>query len=64
MFKVLDLGQTKHLGYDQDTTFIVGYLEGSGAHVLVLGPVAEGGCGVNHIGGKMLDSCFGYGSFG
>ena len=28
-----------------------GYLEGSGAHVLVLGPVSEGGCGVNHIGG-------------
>jgi len=29
----------------------VGYLEGAGAHVLVLAPVAEGGCGVNHIGG-------------
>jgi len=29
----------------------LGYLEGSGAHVLVLGPVSEGGCGVNHIGG-------------
>ena len=28
-----------------------GFLEGSGAHVLVLGPVSEGGCGVNHIGG-------------
>ena len=28
-----------------------GYLEGSGAHVLVLAPVSEGGCGVNHIGG-------------
>jgi len=29
----------------------LGYLEGSGAHVLVLAPVSEGGCGVNHIGG-------------
>ncbi|XP_023335629.1 zinc metalloproteinase nas-1 [Eurytemora carolleeae] len=29
----------------------VGYSEGSGAHVLVLAPVSEGGCGVNHIGG-------------
>ena len=28
-----------------------GYLRGSGAHVLVLAPVAKGGCGVNHIGG-------------
>ena len=31
--------------------FSAGYLRGSGAHVLVLAPVAKGGCGVNHIGG-------------
>ena len=30
---------------------LAGYLEGSGAHVLVLAPVDKGGCGVNHIGG-------------
>ena len=30
---------------------IAGYLQGSGPHVLVLAPVAKGGCGVNHIGG-------------
>jgi len=35
-------------------SFILGYSEGSGAHVLVLAPVSEGGCGVNHIGGKLL----------
>jgi len=29
----------------------LGYLAGSGAHVLVLAEVAKGGCGVNHIGG-------------
>jgi len=29
----------------------LGYLSGSGAHVLVLAPVAKGGCGVNHVGG-------------
>lgn len=29
----------------------LGYLQGSGPHVLVLAPVAKGGCGVNHIGG-------------
>jgi len=29
----------------------LGYLSGSGAHVLVLAEVAKGGCGVNHVGG-------------
>ena len=32
-------------------TTLPGYLAGSGPHVLVLGAVSEGGCGVNHIGG-------------
>ena len=35
---------------------VSGYLEGSGAHVLVLAPVSAGGCGVNHIGKCLVDN--------
>ena len=38
------------------STTVSGYLEGSGAHVLVLAPVSAGGCGVNHIGKCLVDN--------
>ena len=38
------------------STTVSGYLEGSGAHVLVLAPASAGGCGVNHIGKCLVDN--------